>query len=160
VPDTPQTLSDGLAQWARDTLAHQEACLALQGNQGLCPTTLPACQAWVERICKALLSRARAPLSGGDRAVLLLGVQDLADCPDDLLPSLTRLQELSDLDLLGGVRLALPGMVSTRIALYRRHTLATPKDEVSQPASTTPGEHTPLLSVARGGGASDRCVVS
>lgn len=159
VPDAPQTLSDVLAQWAGDTLARQAACLAQPGIGGH-HLTLPECHAWVERICKALLSRARDSLPGGDRPVLLLGVQDLADCPDDLLPSLQRLQELSDLDRLGGVRLALPGMVSTRIALYRRHTPATAKDEVSQPAITAPGEHTPLLSVARGGGASDRCVVS
>lgn len=159
VPDTPQTLADVLAQWSRDTLAHQAACLAQPGIGGH-HLTLPECHAWVERICKALLSRARDSLPGGDRPVLLLGLQDLADCPDDLLPSLQRLQELDALDRLGGVRLALPGMVATRIALYRRNAQAIALAQVPQPEGVTPGEHTPLLSVARGGGASDCCVVS
>ena len=158
-PDTPQALSDVLAQWARDTMAHQDACLAQQGVGGHHLTTLSACHAWVERICKALLSRARDPLPGGGRPVLLLGMQDLMECPDDLLPSLERLQELDALDRLGGVRLALPGMVATRIALYRGNAQAIALAQAPQPEGATPGEHTPLLSVARGGGASDRCVV-
>ena len=160
LPHTPQTLSDALAQWANDTLAHQAACLALPGDGGLHLAPLPTCHAWVERICQALLAGARDPLPGGGRPVLLLGVQDLADCPEDLLPGLARLQELDALDRLGGVRLALPGMVATRIALYRAGALVALQDQTAQPANAAPGEHTPLLPVARGGGGMDRCVVS
>ncbi len=165
-PDTPQTLADALALWANDTLAHQAACLALAGNGGLHLTPLPACHEWVERICKALVAGVRDPLPGGERPVLLLGVQDLVDCPDDLLPSLARLQELDTLDRLGGVRLALPGMVATRIAMYRgRGGLADSQDQPAQSANAfsgerTLGEETPLLPKARGTGGTDRCVVS
>lgn len=160
LPNPPQTLSDALAQWARDTLAYQEACLALRVPEGPRLTTLPACHAWVECICKALLSRARDLPMGGGRPVLLLGVQDLAECADDLLPSLERLQELDALNRLGGIRLALPGMVATRVALHRRKMQASAQDQVPRSDGTVPGEQTPLLPVARGGGASDRCVVS
>ena len=91
---------------------------------------------------------------------------DLEDCPDDLLPSLARLQEMDTLDRLGGVRLALPGMVATRLAMCRgRGGLAVSQDQPAQSANAFSGEHTlgeetPLLPKARGTGGTDRCVVS
>lgn len=160
MPDTPQTLADVLAQWATDTLAHQGACLALRGDAVHHLTPLPACHVFVERVCQVLLSGARGTLWGGERPILLLSVCDLADCPDDLLPSLERLQELAALNRLGGARLALPGILATRLALCRGRALALSHLPAAHGADDAPGEHTPLLPVARDGGATDRCVVS
>lgn len=151
------SLADALARWAKDTLDHQAACLALAQTRPQRLMSLAECQAWVERICQALLASARAAQG---QSILFLEVDQVGDCPDDLLPSIVRLQELASLGLLAGARLALPGILATRIAVW----LAPPRPPLNEQAApcgdTTGDEDTPLLPGKRGDRPSERCVIS